>query len=206
MAIKVNGTTVINDSRALSNIASVDATTATAIGAAGVGGASTLISDSVSVGTGTTFSISFSGSYRAYRLILNGINSSSTYQALAWRYTDGSGNNITGTQDYSFQYASRTLTSRWTVDDKMNIPENYKSGSSLHRAYIDMYIYNPNSTTETTTQRGSFNYTSDSYYTGAFTSFVNTNTYGIGANNSIYFYHTTGGNFSGGTYSLWGLN
>jgi hypothetical protein len=37
MAIKVNGTTVINDSRALTNIASVDATTATAITAAGVG-------------------------------------------------------------------------------------------------------------------------------------------------------------------------
>ena len=38
MAIKVNGTTVINDSRALSNIASVDATTAASISAAGVGG------------------------------------------------------------------------------------------------------------------------------------------------------------------------
>tara|TARA_R110000822_G_scaffold45199_1_gene120953 strand:- start:698 stop:1492 length:795 start_codon:yes stop_codon:yes gene_type:complete len=38
MAIKVNGTTVINDSRALSNIASVDATTAASITAAGVGG------------------------------------------------------------------------------------------------------------------------------------------------------------------------
>jgi hypothetical protein len=38
MAIKVNGTTVINDSRALSNIASVDATTAAAITAGGVGG------------------------------------------------------------------------------------------------------------------------------------------------------------------------
>ena len=42
MAIKVNGTTVINDSRALSNIASVDATTAAAIGAAGVGGGGTI--------------------------------------------------------------------------------------------------------------------------------------------------------------------
>ena len=38
MAIKVNGTTVINDSRALSNIASVDATTVAAMAAAGVGG------------------------------------------------------------------------------------------------------------------------------------------------------------------------
>jgi len=41
MAIKVNGTTVINDSRALSNIASVDATTAAAMSAAGVGSAPT---------------------------------------------------------------------------------------------------------------------------------------------------------------------
>ena len=38
MAIKVNGTTVINDSRSLTNIASVDATTVAALGAAGVGG------------------------------------------------------------------------------------------------------------------------------------------------------------------------
>ena len=38
MAIKVNGTEVISDSRALNNIASVDATTAASITAAGVGG------------------------------------------------------------------------------------------------------------------------------------------------------------------------
>ena len=38
MAIKVNGTTVIDDSRALSNIASFDATTVAALDAAGVGG------------------------------------------------------------------------------------------------------------------------------------------------------------------------
>ena len=38
MAIKVNGTTVIDDSRALSNIASVDATTVAALENAGVGG------------------------------------------------------------------------------------------------------------------------------------------------------------------------
>lgn len=38
MAIKVNGTTVIDDSRQLQNVASVDATTAASITAAGVGG------------------------------------------------------------------------------------------------------------------------------------------------------------------------
>ena len=41
MAIKVSGTTVIDDSRGLTNIATVDATTAAAIGAAGVGGGGT---------------------------------------------------------------------------------------------------------------------------------------------------------------------
>ena len=41
MAIKVSGTTVIDDSRGLINIASVDATTATAITEAGVGGGGT---------------------------------------------------------------------------------------------------------------------------------------------------------------------
>jgi len=41
MAIKIAGTTVVDNSRGLTNIASVDATTATAIGAAGVGGGGT---------------------------------------------------------------------------------------------------------------------------------------------------------------------
>ena len=42
MAIQVNGTTVIDNSRSLTNIASVDAATATAIGNAGVGGSGTI--------------------------------------------------------------------------------------------------------------------------------------------------------------------
>lgn len=41
MAIKVSGTEVISDSRALNNIASIDATTAASINAAGVGGGAT---------------------------------------------------------------------------------------------------------------------------------------------------------------------
>jgi|SaaInl85LU_5_DNA_1037374.scaffolds.fasta_scaffold02684_2 hypothetical protein len=48
MAIKVNGTEVISNSRALNNIASVDATTTTSITAGGVGGSATSISHSTS--------------------------------------------------------------------------------------------------------------------------------------------------------------
>jgi len=44
MAIKVSGTTVIDDSRQLSNIASVDATTVAALGSAGVGGGGGVVS------------------------------------------------------------------------------------------------------------------------------------------------------------------
>ena len=55
MAIKVNGTTVINDSRALNNIASIDATTKNAISAAGIGGhrANTLSGASVTLDVGS---------------------------------------------------------------------------------------------------------------------------------------------------------
>jgi len=47
MAIKVNGTTVINDSRALQNVASVDATTAASMTAAGVGASPTKTWDNI---------------------------------------------------------------------------------------------------------------------------------------------------------------
>ena len=53
MAIKVNGTTVINDSRALSNIASVDATTVAALGAAGVGGGKNNVLNELFVSSGS---------------------------------------------------------------------------------------------------------------------------------------------------------
>jgi hypothetical protein len=59
MAIKVNGTTVINDSRALTNIASVDATTVAAFGAAGVGGTSY---------AATTYTSSSDSTYSGYDL------------------------------------------------------------------------------------------------------------------------------------------
>jgi hypothetical protein len=51
MAIKVGGTTVIDDSRALTNITSVDATTVAALGVAGVGGGSGSARDFVASGT-----------------------------------------------------------------------------------------------------------------------------------------------------------
>ena len=68
MAIKVNGTTVINDSRALSNIATVDATTAASITAAGVGGSTTYAAVGTYgyfITTGTVYSISAGSTTRS---------------------------------------------------------------------------------------------------------------------------------------------
>jgi hypothetical protein len=73
MAIKVNGTTVINDSRALQNIASVDSTTATAIGNAGVGGGTTLLATTTLSGAReiTVSSLNLSGYDLLYAFAAN---------------------------------------------------------------------------------------------------------------------------------------
>jgi hypothetical protein len=86
MAIKVNGTTVINDSRALSNIASVDATTVAALGAAGVGGvgysqvsnttytAATYTTVDIPIPTTGYFKIIVTGSFPLPETNWNGVN------------------------------------------------------------------------------------------------------------------------------------
>ncbi len=61
MAIQVNGTQVIGNSRELTNIASVDATTAAAIGAAGVGGGSNTFTAAQSVSAGVPVGLNSSG-------------------------------------------------------------------------------------------------------------------------------------------------
>ena len=62
MAIKVGGTTVIDDSRQLSNITSVDATTVAALGTAGVGGGGTAeLTAAESISAGKPLSVNSSG-------------------------------------------------------------------------------------------------------------------------------------------------
>ena len=105
MAIKVNGTTVINDSRALSNIASVDATTATAIGAAGVGGSLEFLSETNITSSVSYIDISFPTGYRGFHLALNQMcrTGSNTFAAdLNIVLKDSSGNLVTTGNSYCF--------------------------------------------------------------------------------------------------------
>ena len=200
--IDVTGTV---NADALTGIGSIDATTAAAIGAAGVGGSSTLISEDVSVGTGATFSISFTGNYRAYRLILNDVKPSGNYKTLQWRFTNGSGTPITSNA-YITHYQVKTFTASHTVGGEMRINEWYANTGSTDAAYIDMTIFNTNETSKMTWVHGHQVSSADDAYMATFRGQISTLLGGGGANNSIYFSNKEGGNFSSGTYSLWGIN
>jgi len=198
MAIKVNGTTVINDSRALSNIASVDATTAAAIGAAGVGGSTTLLTENASL-SGLQVEISFTGNYKYYNIMLSGMKSVN-YADLYARLTNSSGTAITG---YDYWFAFNAPASQGIFGyPYMNFSANsfYRDGGFGN---LFLTVQNPNSSTSMTSW--SFDYGS---YTPDEQGKI---TYGAGhmeteaVNNSIQFY-TNNNNFTGGTYSVWGVS
>jgi hypothetical protein len=81
MAIKIGGTTVVGDTRALQNIATVDSTTATSIEAAGVGGSTTVggIRSYAWLGRNTAGIITSGSTYAGSGLKYAGTQSTSNY-------------------------------------------------------------------------------------------------------------------------------
>lgn len=110
MAIKVNGTTVINDSRALQNIASVDSATVTALGNAGVGGGATSLIQGLTTTSNTTaLTFNLNSGYDVYYLSLyNMKHSDGGTRELAARLGNSSGTLITTNYAYSTQYIDGT--------------------------------------------------------------------------------------------------
>jgi len=101
MAIQISGTQVIGNSRELTNIASVDATTVAAFGTAGVGGGweqlqETSISSQVSY-----IQYNFASGYREFLINLRGLRSVSTSRELYARLTDTSNNLISTGSNYA---------------------------------------------------------------------------------------------------------
>jgi hypothetical protein len=146
MAIKVNGTTVINDSRALSNIASVDATTAGAMAAAGVGGLSTVVATDASMGTGSSLSFTL-GDYQIQHFYFDGFfQHSGQYGARQLiRLSDSSGNSITGSEYCSIgqfgDYNTNSTTDSYLLfnGDDINSPGENTRYHSLHITVRDAY-------------------------------------------------------------------
>ena len=101
MAIQVSGTEVISNSRALNNIASVDATTAAAIGSAGVGGASSRIQSLTSLSSANTFTFNLNHGYNVYYLnIYNIMHADGGTRELYCRMGGPTGTTLTGSGDY----------------------------------------------------------------------------------------------------------
>lgn len=92
MAIQVNGTTVIDNSRALTNISSVDSSVVSAMSSAGVGGATSLITDWTNVPSSSNWSISLSSSYDIIRVYFDKVGANTNggvYQYSRLQYSGG---------------------------------------------------------------------------------------------------------------------
>ena len=96
MAIKISGTEVISNSRGLNNIASVDATTAASITAAGVGGSGTfekLSTTTISSSTGSVYLNLSVDTHNRFQVHLSGIESANASTKLQMRLVSGPDSN-----------------------------------------------------------------------------------------------------------------
>lgn len=116
MAIQVSGTEVISNSRALNNIASVDATTAASIGAAGVGGSTVFLGTTSITSDVDYIDIPFTSGYKAYRIHINNLRNTRADNAIAIRarFTNSSNAVITA-EEYVYTNAATTYPSKETA-------------------------------------------------------------------------------------------
>jgi len=113
MAIQVSGTTVINDSRALTNITSVDSTTATAIGNAGVGGGMTLLSTTTFSGTYSNIDLTLDSGYKFHRLVFSSPVPSTAWNALWFQLLNSSNSAISSSiYDYNGEFSRSEWSDR----------------------------------------------------------------------------------------------
>jgi len=95
MAIQVSGTEVISNARALNNIASVDATTAASITAAGVGGSITDLGKTTFSGSMSYYDVTLPSGYNHHRLVIDspvGPVGNTSWYPIKNRFLDSSNN------------------------------------------------------------------------------------------------------------------
>jgi hypothetical protein len=142
MAIKVNGTTVINDSRALSNITSVDSTTKSAIETAGVGGGLKYLGETTLSSSASYIDYSFPTGYGFFRIAFGKLkNNNSQYSSdMMIRLKNSSGTLITSNSYARMQLKNSSINSnqnRWVPDVRLAIT------GSAQGANLVVDVYNP---------------------------------------------------------------
>ena len=195
MAIKVNGTTVVNDSRALTNIASLDSTTAAAITAAGVGGGEVVSLTSNGALSNTTYiEVSFTGDYLMY--IVQFVNMRTNSTGFSAGYTNSSGNLITSSNYY---ISSENAQTAYGSESMYFCGENSRPIDGFH------FIHDPYSTSSFSVINSFISRKQDKFY-GYGGQQEDQNSadrhysikYWVGAN-------TPSGVFTGGNYNVWGV-
>ena len=148
MAIQVSGTQVIGNSRELTNIASVDATTATAIGAAGVGGALEYLGKTSITSDGAYFQYEWPTSgYAGFKIIINDIRSVLTERRIlklklvnASNVVNSASNRIVTTTSNANQGSASA--------DGVDLPWWYASANNVYQeAAVQLTVMYPNSST-----------------------------------------------------------
>lgn len=153
MAIQVSGTEVISNARALTNIASVDATTVASMSAAGVGGNTVKLVDNVAItNTPSAIEVSFSATYLIYRIVISYARSSLNADqygnsfGLRARLRDSSNNVISSNTYYNRFSGSNSLN----LKTYMNISSSGLTTSTNSFVSSTIDVYTPYQSTNTT--------------------------------------------------------
>jgi len=209
MAIKVNNTTVINDSRALTNITSVDSATVTALGNAGVGGGATsLITNWTNVPNSQTWSLTLSASYDIIKIFLHrvGVDNQQGFVDLQARF-QYSGGTETG---YDYAYHRDTGSSGATVtEDRLHIGTSSGSGSSYPTRFtgeIEIKFHGDGSRLTQYRVAGvdTYNYNGNVNY-GHVRQGVLHNHLSSNAHTALYFFNNYNVNYTTGQYLMMGV-
>ena len=148
MAIQVNGTQVIGNSRELTNIASIDATTKNAIAAAGVGGGLEYLGKTSISSDGAYFQYEWPTSgYAGFKIVINDIRSVLTERRIlrlklvnASNAVNGSGNRLVMNTANANQGTAST--------DGTDLPWWYASANNVaQQTTLQVTVMYPNSST-----------------------------------------------------------
>ena len=211
MAIQVSGTTVINDSRQLQNIASLDSTTSSTIAAAaGGGGLTELLVDNQALAT-NTYAVDIdigsiaSDYYDRYIISLTDIRPTTDYVYPRMRVKNLYGF-IVGTPSNYYSYGLHNVNDQHTRTLNSYVALQYNQNASGNRFNMILDLWYPySSTRKTIGYWKSITGVSSSYpievTNGAF---MANNGTGIDQNRGVYIYFSSGAML--GNYSVWGQN
>ena len=211
MAIQVSGTTVINDSRELQNIASLDSTTAATIGAAaGGGGLTELLVDNQAL-SANTYAIDIdigtiaSTYYDRYIISITNLQAGTAYVYPRLRVKNLYGF-VVGSPSNYYSYGLHNANDQHQRSLLSYVPLQYNQNDSGNRMSIMLDLWYPYSSVRKTTGFWkSITGVSASYpievTNGAF---IANNGTGVDQNRGVYIYFSSGTML--GQYSVWGQN